>query len=392
MWNDKKIEKLIEIYHNTSNVIISEILCIDKRHIVPKANKIGLKKDKEFITNIRKINNPGTFYSDSDILFIKENYVSMSNLEIAIKLNKTKKSISRKLKSLNLFRCKTEKDYITAKKSKENGRDLNFDFVMDIAKKYNCRYEFGLKDSSAYSAAIKHGWIDDICSHMVVKNFSLPQLILKDILEFIFKEKCSYNNRKIIKPLEIDCYFDKWNLGFEYDGRYFHNEEKDIAKKNKCLNEGITLINISEKTSDFKNYEKNIKRQIIENIQVLRAITNIDICEDSINNYSPKIIFPNILTIHEKTLIKSKKMSEIKLIDFELYKIIKRYKLYNKPELLIENDLKSNNKFNSISEYKNYLILKKYSSFNEMCKYEHPYRLVKMFNTDIKEIKELYEK
>lgn len=392
MWNNEKIEKLKELYHNTDNNAISEKLGINRGYIITKANSIGLKKDKDFITLIRKKNNPGVYWSNDDDLFLKNNYQTMSNLDLSKKLNKPKKSICKRLKKINLFRNKTEKDYITSKACKKNGRDLSFELINNEAKKYKTRHEFYIKDSGAYSRAQKNGWLDDVCAHMIIKNFSIPQLILKDILENILNEKCSYNDRKIIKPLEIDCYFNKWKLGFEYDGKYYHNDEKDNKKKDICNQKGITLFNITEKNADFRNYEKNIKKQIIELIPKIKDVTNIVVTKKIIEKYKPIIKYPNVLSNDEIKLVNNKKLSEIKKIDKDLFKKIKKYKICDDETLSIENDIKKNNKFKNIDEYITYLKTQKYVNFNEMSKKEHPYRLMKKWDLPIIKIKEIYEK
>jgi hypothetical protein len=64
-------------------------------------------------------------------------------------------------------------------------------------------------------------------NYMVVKNVSMPQLILKSILEDTFKVPCSFNDRNVINPLEIDCFFSEYNIGWEYDGKYYHSDIKD---------------------------------------------------------------------------------------------------------------------------------------------------------------------
>jgi len=74
--------------------------------------------------------------------------------------------------------------------------------VRDIALQFETISEFYICDPSACNMAYKKKWIQKISKHMVTKKFSIPQLILKDILEFILNEKCSYNDRKIIYPLE----------------------------------------------------------------------------------------------------------------------------------------------------------------------------------------------
>lgn len=321
---------------------------------------------------------------------MNELYKTNTNNELSVLLNKTKKSVGKKLKELNLYRTKFEKDFVTSKISKINGRDLTYELVENIAKKYVTRHEFYLKDKGAYSKAVKMGWLESICAHMVSGGFSIPQLLLKDILEFILKEKCDYENRSVIKPLEIDCYFDKWKIGWEYDGRYFHNSVDDKNKKELCSKVGVELFNIHEFTDNYRDYEKNIKNQLILQIEKVNLITGLNITKEDILNYSPKIVFPNLLTPKEKLLVVGKKMTEIKQ-HLDLFKKVKKYKLFENTELDIVNDLPKNKSFKSYDEYEKYLKTCNYPNFKVLCKFEHPHRIMKRFNLPISLIHNLYK-
>jgi hypothetical protein len=389
MWTKEKLEILVSLYPETDNVIISEKLQIKKGALIRKANSLGLKKSISYISEMRKKNNSKNYWSDDEVKRLVELYKINTNNELSVLFNKTKKSVGKKLKELNLYRTKTEKDFVTAKISKINGRDLKYELVEAIAKKYVTRHEFYLKDKGAYSKAVKMGWLDSICGHMISGGFSIPQLILKDILEFILKEKCDYENRTVIKPLEIDCYFDKWKISWEYDGRYFHNSVDDKNKKELCSKVGVELFNVHEFTDNYRDYEKNIKNQLILQIEKVNLITGLSITKEDVLNYSPKIVFPNLLTPDEKLLVVGKKMTEIKQYP-DLFKKIKKYKLFENDELGLINDLPKNKSFKTYTEYEEYLKSCNYSNFQELCKFEHPHRLMNRFNLPISLIHNLY--
>ena len=390
MWTKEKLEMLVNLYPENDNVIVSEKLQVKKGALIRKANSLGLRKSISYMSEMRKKNNPKIYWSDDELKMLVELYKTNTNNELSVLLNKTKKSVGKKLKELNLYRTKIEKNFVTAKISKINGRDLTYELVENIAKKYVTRHEFYLKDKGAYSKAVKMGWLESICTHMVSGGFSIPQLLLKDILEFILKEKCDYENRSVIKPLEIDCYFDKWKIGWEYDGRYFHSSVDDKNKKEMCSKVGVGLFNIHEFTDNYRDYEKNIKNQLILQIEKVNLITGLNITKEDILIYSPKIVFPNLLTSEEKLLVFGKKMTEIKQ-HLGLFKKIKKYKLFENVELGIINDLPKNKSFNTYSEYETYLKTCNYPNFKVLCKFEHPHRIMKRFNLPISLIHNLYK-
>jgi hypothetical protein len=388
MWTEEKIRLLKELYSTTDNKDLEILLSIKSSYIIKKANNLSLYKSKSYLTKLKKRLNTGTFWSEEEINILKEKYITMTNANLSILLKKTKKNINRKLKRLGLFRNGIEKKNLRLEWCKKNGRDLSYEFVKELAKKYNTRYEFYLYDSSAYNKALKCNWLEEISEHMCSVRFSIPQLILKDILEFILNEKCSYNDRNAIKPLEIDCYFKKFKIGWEYNGKYFHNDKDDNKKEDICKSKNIILFSISEKTKDFRKYEKNIKNQIFNQVNDIENLTGIKIDKEKLMEYQPKLNPPNLLSLEEKELINGKKMSDIKKIDNDLFKLIKKYKLFEKSDLNITNDLKKYHHFESFEEYKNYII-SKYSSFKELCKYEHPYRTLKKWSIPISELKRI---
>jgi hypothetical protein len=239
MWLKEEEEYLLSYYSSTDNKILEKKLNKNIGCIVRKSNSMGLKKSKEYISLMKKKINPKLYWSDSDLDYLIQNYKQKSNGEISDYLKIPKRSICRKLKDLNLRRTKKEKDLITSRFCKKSGRDLNFEFVRNEALKYTNKQEFYLLDPGSYSASIRNGWYDEICKHMRKKRQSIPQLMLKDILEKILNTKCSFNDRKVIYPKEIDCYIEKYKMGFEYDGKYFINPGSATGSYS-ALNSNVT--------------------------------------------------------------------------------------------------------------------------------------------------------
>lgn len=99
------------------------------------------------------------------------------------------------------------------------------------------------------------------------KNFhkSKGEQELFDFIKF-FKNDARHGDRKQIWPMEIDVYIPSLNIGFEYDGDYWHSlpdmiqrdKEKDLA----CKNKGIKLFRVKE--HDWIKNNENEKNRIME--------------------------------------------------------------------------------------------------------------------------------
>lgn len=263
-WSKELTDKLIKLYPNTENLEISNILGISKKSVESKANRLGLKKSKDF------------------------------------------------------------KSYLIGKRNKLVGRDLSYDNLIIIAKKYKSRSEFQKCDGSAYSSAQRQGILDDICSHMISKSFSIPQLILKDIVIKLFKCDVSYNTRKIIKPYELDVYIDNLKIAFEYNGKGWHKHNDNSFKYDLCNSKGILLIIINENN---RKYELDIKNQIIDYLPKINNFLNMEINEDDINSIIISNVYSNVVCVDDlyKIASKYKNKKEFRENDNAVYQ--KLYKL-----------------------------------------------------------------
>jgi len=82
-------------------------------------------------------------------------------------------------------------------------------------------------------------------------------------------------------------------------------------------------------------------------------------------------------------------MSELKSY-YDLFKKVKKYKLFEDEKLGIINDLPKYKKFKDFESYKEYLVGCNYNNFTDLCKYEHPHRTMRKFNLSIILIHELF--
>lgn len=162
------------------------------------------------------------------------------------------------------------------------GRRLSKKLLREIALLYKTRGEFRQRDPSAYSTARDTGILDEICKHMQKGKVSVPQLVCKYILDRLLHSNSIINSRKIIKPFELDIYYEKYKIAVEYNGKHWHkypdSVRRDTIKKQLCRDNGIKLIAIVERNRD---YEGDIKQQCIENIHILQQVNPL-ITQDSI--------------------------------------------------------------------------------------------------------------
>lgn len=70
------------------------------------------------------------------------------------------------------------------------------------------------------------------------------------------------NNRTILKGKELDIYFPDLKFAIEYDGKYWHDKEKDSIKEELCKQKGIKLIRVSDE--EFNNDKNTIVNRILE--------------------------------------------------------------------------------------------------------------------------------
>jgi hypothetical protein len=218
--------------------------------------------------------NKRKIWSEDEINYLVKNYSNMFNSELCEILNRTELSIYVKANKLGLHKSNSHKSKCISKRNKMVGRDLNYKTLSLIAKKYKTKSEFQKNDPSAYSSSRRNGILNDICSHMISKSFSIPQLILKDIISKLYNtDNIVYNDRRTLKPYEIDVYLPDYNLGFEYNGKGWHiDNERDKLKNDLSLLKNITLITLSENNRD---YETDIKNQLILKLEDLKINTSV---------------------------------------------------------------------------------------------------------------------
>jgi hypothetical protein len=273
-WNIEEVNYLIDNYSNTSNEKIAEKLNKTLSSINGKAEKLKLKKSMYYIKNLnkervdKKWKRVDKKWNEKEFNILLHNK-NVSNIELSSLLNKSVGSITNAKNRLNIKIGKYTKDY-----------------AKNECLKYRTKQELRLLDPNLHAWVYKNNLIKEVSSHMLNISYSTPQLILKYLIENITKIKCDYNNRKVIKPYELDIFYESHNFGIEYDGAYFH-KDKDNNKIKMCNNAGITLLTITEENmnkKNFKSYEDNIKNFLKRNIGLINKIFNLSMENIYIDN------------------------------------------------------------------------------------------------------------
>ena len=222
------------------------------------------------------------------------------------------------------------------------GRKFTDEELLAEARKYKTKRELKAMDNSLLSIATRRGipW-SKLFEHMVDIPFSIPQLMCKLILETVLQEKCLYDTRQIIKPYEIDIYFPKYKLAFEYSGDYWHQQpdaiKRDKIKKERCNQEGITLIVLNMRS---RRWEEDVKQQLMEHLDTINKITNKKIVLEDVLKIDCKNIYKNLPAIVDLDHVREK-MKECKNLREFVHKFKREYRyLINSSQLHVLHPLK----------------------------------------------------
>lgn len=238
------------------------------------------------------MDNKYTKWTNQEIQKLIEIFPDKYNTEIAKELNKSLQSIQMKALRLGLHKSKKHRSAHIAKRNKMVGRDINEQLVRKESLLYKSKAEFQRRDGSCYIFAREHGILDEVCSHMLKMSYSIPQLILKNIMNILLKKKCLYNDRKTIKPYELDVYYPEYKLAFEYNGKGWHQDNNsDDIKKRLCDQKDIKLIIITENN---RRYEEDVKNQLILNLKHINEATGNNFSKNDIENIVIGNIFEEV--------------------------------------------------------------------------------------------------
>jgi hypothetical protein len=262
---------------------------LDKNEINQKRNETNLKKYG--VNNVSQIEIIKEKKKETTFKNIGENYIFNSkDFRESIRLSNLEKfgiehffqtdDFKTKSKKTNLKKYQFDnasKSDIIKEKIKEslritfNGKILNGDDnITQISNDFkfynilceNCKTEFTISRILFYKRRETNTEICTICN-TIDKHQSGKEIKLFNFIKSIYQDEIIQNFK--IERQEIDIYLPKINLGFEFNGVYWHSDifkEKDFhSNKSKFFEKkGIHIFHIWE--DDFDEKEEIIKSQI----------------------------------------------------------------------------------------------------------------------------------
>jgi hypothetical protein len=243
---------------------------------VDNVSKLQEVKDKKSETFLKKYGVTNNLQSEIVRNKIKTNYIETIGVDCNLKLEEYKERIREtNIKKYGFDNpSKNENVKIKIKNSVtetlhkiilENKKDfisIDSDNKIFKIKCSDCLNDFEIPYSIFYSRKRGNTCICTICNP-IDKHQSGKEIKLFNFIKSIYQGEIIQNFR--IERQEIDIYLSQLNLGFEFNGVYWHSDiykEKDFhSKKSKFFEErGIHIFHIWE--DDFDEKEEIIKSQI----------------------------------------------------------------------------------------------------------------------------------
>ena len=235
--------------------------------------------EKTKITNLEKYGVEYSFQSEKVKRKIKNKFLEKYGVEYPAQNDIIK--IKMKETMLNLYNCEnpSQSDYIqmikrfnkTNKTLKryENLNIINVDYINKI-------FNFKCENEHIYDISFEifqnrkriNTTICTKCNPINSSNISGKQLQLQQFIKNNYNGDIIYNDRKILKPFELDVYLPELKIALEFNGVHWHSEEYvesnyHLNKTELCEKQGIKLIQIYE---DDWLYKQDIIKSRILNI------------------------------------------------------------------------------------------------------------------------------
>ena len=166
-----------------------------------------------------------------------------------------------------------DENYCNSKQIKETANQKMINQYPDIisingkictVKCPNCGNTYEIS-KRMFMQRITHNHIPCVICNPKRKFWSIGEKEMCEYIKSIYSGVIIENDRKILKPYEIDCFLPDLNIGFEYQGDFWHHDKKcksrDKKKKSIADNIGIEIYYVWE--SEWINNNSVIKETIL---------------------------------------------------------------------------------------------------------------------------------
>lgn len=243
-------------YSLSSNFIRDKIKITNlERYGFDYASKSKIVKCKSAKTNLERYGVENIMFLPSVVKNLNDRFYEKYNTNSYFKTDEFKNSIKYNPISNEIFRNKliigSHKNYIG--------------YIGDNISKFNCdcgeSHSFSISSIDFHNRNNSNISLCTIC-HPIGYKKSIKESELLSFIESIYDDEIIPGHRD---GLEIDIYLPKLNIGFEFNGLYWHSDEYKnksyhIDKTNIFKEKGIRIIHIWE--DDWDNRREIIKSQI----------------------------------------------------------------------------------------------------------------------------------
>jgi hypothetical protein len=149
-------------------------------------------------------------------------------------------------------------------------------FTLDDYAGVDHQYQWSCNSCSEnFFDTLDDGWIPRCPVCFPITRSTGENELYEFIESIVGKEKLIRNSRSIIPPKEIDIFVPGMNLGFEYNGLYFHSEISGGKDRSYHVSKYISAESIGARLIQIFDHEWLYKRSIVESR--IKQLFNISI-------------------------------------------------------------------------------------------------------------------
>jgi hypothetical protein len=256
-----KIKETNNLLYNKDFAIQNDL--IQNKSIQTNLKKHGVKFPTQNIKTINKQKQTNIERYGCEFTLNNENVKNKSNITKIIKFGTTNLSKSKIIQERKLI---TRLKNLNINYPKYNFVNYKDDFYY-IKCDNCCEHTFKILPELFRNRVKQHTIVCTVCNPVNSFSISGIELEFQKFIKQIYNKEIVLNERKLIKPFEIDVYLKDLNIAFEFNGVFWHNEfnkTKDYHKNKTdlLLVKNIQLLHIWE---DDWLYKNDIIKSIIKN-------------------------------------------------------------------------------------------------------------------------------